>query len=289
VQREALRLLGAMSLFLCAVVPVKAQENELPVLRVDLKCENCGVIPEYTLELHETRGREKVETADLMADGTFTLRHVPYGDYQLIVTDPAGAMVHQEFLTVSEMMQTITVHLSAPVRQRPPEGPVSMTQLQHPPSRKALQAVLAAQKFSRAGNPEKAAEELQKAIQLSPYYVDAYINLAAQHIRLRRYAEAESECRRALEMTSPTPLLLTNLASAQFGLKQLDDAAGSARSALRLEPGYPQAHFILGLILAVDTRTVHEGLQHLQKAAETMPSAQVEFEKVQEALARTGM
>ncbi|MDR3697987.1 MAG: tetratricopeptide repeat protein [Candidatus Sulfopaludibacter sp.] len=288
-QRKALRLLGAVSLVLCAVVPVGAQDYELPVLRVELKCENCGVKPEYTLELHELRGRQKVETADLMADGTFTLRHVPYGDYQLMVTDPAGNMVHQEFITVSQIMQAITVHVTAPLRQRPPEGPVSMAQLQHPPTRKAFQAVLAAQKFSRAGNHEKAAGELQKAVALSPYYTDAYINLAAQHIRLRRYAEARDECKRALEVGGPTPLLLTNLASAQYGLKQLDDAAGSARWALRLEPGYPQAHFILGLILSVDTRTVHEGLQHLQKAAETISSAQVEVEKVQDVLTRTGM
>ncbi len=286
---KALRHLGAVWLLLCAVVPVRAQDNELPDLRVDLKCENCGVRPEYTLQLYELHGHQKVESADLAADGTFTMRHVPYGDYQLVVMDPAGDMVHQEFITVRPMMQGIAVHIAAPVQERPPEGPVSMAQLQHPPSRKAFQAVMAAQKFSQAGDHEKAAAELEKAVYLSPYYADAYINLAAQHIHLRRYAEAERECRRALEVGSPTPLLLSNLASAQFGLKQFADAVSSARWALRLEPGYPQAHFILGLVLSVDTRTIREGLEHLRKAAETIPSAQVESEKVQEYLTRTGM
>ncbi len=288
-QGKALRLLGAVSLLLCAVVPVGAQDNELPVLRVDLKCDYCSAKPDYSLELNELHGRQKVASADLMSDGSFTMRHVPYGDYQLMVTGPGGEMAHQEFITVSQMTQAITVHVTASAQQRPPGGPISMAQLQHPPSRKAFQAVLAAQKLSRAGNYEKAAVELEKAVQLSPYYADAYINLAADHIHLSRYAEAEEECQRALEVGSPTPLLLTNLALAQFGLKQLTDAAGSARRALRLEPGYPRAHFILGLVLSSDTRTIQEGLQHLQKAGETIPSAQVEFEKVQEYLVRTGM
>ena len=286
---KALRHLGAVWLLLCAVVPVGAQDNELPALQVDLRCENCGIRPEYTLGLYELHGHQKVDSADLAADGTFTMRHVPYGDYQLVVTGPMGDMVHQEFVTVGPMMHEITVHIAAQAQERPPEGPVSMAQLQHPPSRKAFQAVVAAQKFSQAGNYEKAAAELEKAVALSPYYADAYINLAAQHIHLRRYAEAERECRRALEVGSPTPLLLSNLASAQFGLKQLAEAAGTARWALRLEPGYPQAHFILGLILSRDTRTIREGLEHLQKAAETIPSAQVELERVQEYLTRTGM
>src|ERR1039458_10809957 len=64
----------------------------------------------------------------------------------------------------------------------------------------------------------------------------------------------------------------TNLASAQFGLKQLDDAAGSARCALRLEPEYPQAHFMLGLILSADTRTVHEGSRTCKRLRRPSPA-----------------
>jgi tetratricopeptide (TPR) repeat protein len=152
--------------------------------------------------------------------------------------------------------------------------------LRHPPARKAFQAVLAAKKFSLAGDYEKAAGELQKAVRISPYYADAYTNLGVQHIHLERYPEAADEFARALEIGGPNPLVLTDLASAQYALRHFDDAVQSARWALRLEPGYPQAHFILGLTLSMDTRTVPEGLEHLRKAAETIPSAQVQLEKV---------
>ncbi len=258
-------------------------------LRVELKCEKCGPRPEYTLELFDFRGRQRVDAAELSPDGTFTLRHVPYGEYQIIVTDAGGNTVSQEFLTVAAVTPPPVIHVMASSPERPPAGPVSLTQLQHPPDRKAVQAALAAEKFSASGNFERAADELEKAVRISPYFAAAYINLAAQHIHLGRYREAESECRKAIGLAGPTALVLTDLASAQYALKEFDEAAGSARQALRLEPDYPRGHLILGLILATDTRTVHDGLAHLEKAAETIPSAQRQVERVREILAQSGM
>jgi tetratricopeptide (TPR) repeat protein len=283
-----LRLPGAIALFLCAVASGKAESGELQTLRVELKCENCGLRPEYTLELDDIHTHQKVESAELQSDGSFTLRHVPYGDYQLSILEAGGNALHQEFITVGGIAAPLVIHVTAPEPQRPPSGPVSVAQLQHPPTRKAFQAAQAAQKFSEAGDYEKAAEELQKAIRISPYYADAYTNLAAQHLRMGRYQEAAGELARALELGGPNPLVLTDMACTQVGLKYLDDAVQSARWALRLEPDYPQAHFILGMALSTDTRTVREGLEHLRKAAQTIPGAQVQIERVQRALVQVG-
>ena len=284
-QRRTLRLSGAIAFFLCAMVPGRAQNGEVQILRAELKCDTCGVRPDYTLELYDIRTRQKTGSAELQADGDFTLRNVPYGDYQLTIVDAAGNELHREFLTVSGLNVPLAIQMTAPQPQRPPGGPVSVAQLQHPPARKAFQAVLAAQKFSRAGNYQKAAEELQKAVQISPYYVDAYTNLAVQHLRLERYQEAAGEFAHALEIGGPNPIVLTDLASAQYALRHFQDAIQSARGALRLEPAYPQAHLILGLTLSTDARTVQEGLEHLRIAAQTIPSAQAHIEKVQQALA----
>ncbi len=287
--RKALRLSGVLSFFLCALVPVRAQESEVPVLKVEVKCDTCGLNPQYTLELYDIRGREKVDSADLQTDGAFTLHHIPYGDYQMTITDSAGAVLHQEFLTASRMTPSVTVHLEPPVPQRPPDGPVSVAQLQHPPARKALQGMLAAQKLSLSGDYQKAADELEKAIRISPYCSDAYTNLAVQHMHLHRFQEATDEFRKALELGGPNPLVLTDLASAQMSMKQYNEAAKMARWALRLDPGYPQAHYVLGMILSTDTRTVREGLEHLHRAAESIPSAENEIEKVHKAMAQAGM
>lgn len=281
-RRRTLRLLGATAFFLCAMVPGRAQNGEQPTLRVELKCDTCGVRPEYTLELYDIRTRQKAGSADLQPDGSFTLRHVSYGEYQLTILDAGGNELHHQYLTVGGVAVPLLIQMRAPLQQRPPGGPVSVAQLQHPPARKAFQAMLAAKKFSQAGNHEKAAEELQKAVRISPYYADAYTNLGVQHIHLGRYREATGEFAHALEIGGPNPLLLTDLASAQYALRHFDDAIQSARWALRLEPGYPQAHLMLGLVLCTDTRTVQEGLEHLRKAAESIPSARVQMEKVRQ-------
>jgi hypothetical protein len=54
----------------------------------------------------------------------------------------------------------------------------------------------------------------------------------------------------------------------------------TARAALRLDSGFPQAHLILGSILAVDPRTRAESIPHLERAAETLPSARATLEKL---------
>lgn len=283
-RQAMLRLCGAIGAILCATVPGAAQMNEAETLRIEFHCDNCPPKPEYTLVLSETRTRQSAASAELSTDGSFTLHHVAYGDYALTVVDAAGSIAHQEYVTISGLTVPMSVRVVAPTIERPPAGPVSVGQLQHPVARKAYQAAIAAQKFAAAGNYEKAADELEKAIQISPYFADAYTNLAVQHIRLKRYREAESELRRALEVGGENPLVLANLAATQAALKRYAEAAQSARMALRLDPDFAQAHYVLGMTLATNTGTVREGLAHLRVAARSIPNAQGEIEKVQRAM-----
>jgi len=60
-------------------------------------------------------------------------------------------------------------------------------------------------------------------------------------------------------------------------------ALASARAALRLDSGSPQAHLILGSILAVDPRTRAESIPHLERAAETLPSARATLRQIRQA------
>jgi tetratricopeptide (TPR) repeat protein len=284
VRNRIARLLGASALLLCVMVPCRAQSGELQTLRVELKTDDRGLPEEYTLELHELHSRRKVDSAERLADGGFILRRVPYGEYQAVIVNGAGNPVAEQWVTVSGVMAPVLMRVAAdPSRQRP-GGPVSVAQLQHPPTRKAFQAVVSAQRFSEAGDYQKAAEELEKAVRMSPYYAEAYTNLGVQHVRLGRYAQAAEELARALEIGGPNPLVLTNLGSAQIALQQYDAAAQSARAALRLDSAFPQAHLVLGMALSTNTATVQEGLQHLRQAAQSIPRAQLEVDRIQQIL-----
>jgi tetratricopeptide (TPR) repeat protein len=234
---------------------------------------------QYRIELEDVAHHADVFRADIAIDGSFEFRHLPAGEFLLRVTALNGDIIHQEFVPVNSHVGQLDVHLRTGRKPSAP-GTISVTQLRHPPDRKAIQAFSAAQRLAPS-SPEKAAEELEKAVRISPEFADAYTNLAVQHIRLRRFQEAVGELSRAIEIAGPDPLRLSNLAYAQINLSRVAESIGSVRAALRLDAGYPPAHLILGSILAADPRTRAEAIPHLEQAAESIPAARAMLEKVQ--------
>ncbi len=81
--------------------------------------------------------------------------------------------------------------------------------------------------------------------------------------------------------------MLCNLAYAQLNLGRVAESLASVRAALHLDSGYPQGHLILGSILAADPRTRTEAIPHLERAAETIPSARATLERTRSAMRAT--
>ena len=233
------------------------------------------------VKLGELHGSRNIAEVPVGADGQFTFRHIPHGEYRLTVLDANQNAVHEEIVAIHDNQQPIILYVKVPEPVRPPSGTVSAGELLHTPTKKAFKAFLEAQKFSEAGEHEKAAERLEKAIELSPDYVSAWINLGAQHIYLKQYEKALRELIHAGEISHPTAMTLSNLAFAQFALHHNAEGASALREALRIDPSYAQAHYLLGSFLAQNPRTRVEGVQHLELAARTMPAARTELERVQ--------
>jgi tetratricopeptide (TPR) repeat protein len=260
-------------------IPCRSQSESSTTVRGELRSDSPLPFREYWVELAANHFDDK-HRVDVQSDGSFQMRDIRSGVYTLRVTTLSGELVHQETVNVHPQAGPMTVHLPASARSPSAPGTVSVTQLQHPPARKALQAAVAAQRFASAGNTQKAVEELEKAIRISPEYADAYNNLAVENMRMGRFLEAAGELDRALAIAGPNAMLLTNLAFAQCRLNRIPEATASARAALRLDSGSPQAHLILGSILAGDPRTRAEAIPHLERAAETLPSARAMLEKL---------
>jgi Flp pilus assembly protein TadD len=216
--------------------------------------------------------------ADVQPDGSFQMREVRSATYILRVTTFAGEQVYQEYVTANPLAGPMIVRIPELAGKHSAPGTVSVTQLLHPPSRKAYQAVVSAQRFAASGQTGKAVEELEKAIRLSPEYAEAHNNLAVQHMRMGHVEEACAEFQRALAIAGPNAALLSNLAYAQLQLNRLTEAEATARAAVRLNSGSPHAHWILGSILALDPRTRAEAIPHLELAAEALPSARAALE-----------
>uniref|UniRef100_Q027W0 Tetratricopeptide TPR_2 repeat protein n=1 Tax=Solibacter usitatus (strain Ellin6076) TaxID=234267 RepID=Q027W0_SOLUE len=281
---RCLRPLAALATIVYLSLPCAAQPFEMPTVRGEVRADSRVDFRDYRIELADLNHRGDVYRADLSFDGSFEFRRIPAGDYQLFVVTQGGDIVHQEFVALNPHLTQISVRLSATGKGPLVPGTVSITQLRHPPDRKAFQSFAAAQRFAAAGSPEKAAEELEKAVRISPEFADAYSNLAVQHMRMRRFPEAVAELTRALAIAGPNPLMLCNLAYAQLNLGRVSESLGAVHAALRLDAGYAQGHLILGSILAADPRTRAEAIPHLERAAETIPSARATLERARSAM-----
>jgi tetratricopeptide (TPR) repeat protein len=219
----------------------------------------------------------QIHRVDVAMDGSFEFRGVPAGDYILRVTNLHGDTVFQQLTTINEHMAELSVTMpdtGQVERAKLRPGRVSVTQLLHPPDKKAVQAFQTANRLAESGKYDQAAAELERAVSISPEFGQAYTNLAVQHIRLSQYEQAAVESTRAMQIGGQDPVNLCNLAFAQFQLHQYAEAVVSSRAALRLDSGYLQAHLVLGTVLALDRATRQEAITHLQLAATRFASAQ---------------
>lgn len=280
---RCLRPLAAFVAVVCLSIPGRSQAPEVvSTIKGELRSDSTVPFHEYMVEVGDLGRSTDTRRTEVQWDGTFQLRDIHAGTYTLRVTTLNGELVHQELVTVAPQTGPLTIRLPEPRAKPSAPGTISLTQLRHPPSRKAFQAMEAAQRYSESGQTEKAAEELEKAVRLSPEYADAYNNLAVQHVRMGRFQEACDEFSRAIAIAGPSTSRLSNLAYAQRQLHRFPEAIESARAALRLDPSSAQAHLILGSILAIDPSTRAESIPHLELAAETIPSARTILQKVRE-------
>jgi tetratricopeptide (TPR) repeat protein len=250
-------------------MPGLAQQPKTADVKGALRDPQAQFLRGYLAELTDVTHQGQSATADVAADGSFTFRNIPYGDYVLRITNYYGTVFQEGFVTVHENQELIDVAIPRNDAPRPGGG-VSVKELLHQPSRKAVEAALSGQRFAQSGNYGQAVEQLQKALRFSPDYAQAHSILAVQYIKLQRYEEAKSESAAAL----------CNRAYVRTALREYGDAVADARAALRLDPSLAGAHYILGTLLLLRDGTRAEGVEHLRRAAETMQAAKASLARV---------
>ncbi len=154
-----------------------------------------------------------------------------------------------------------------------PAGTVSAAQLRHKPNKNAQKLVLRAAQFVKAGNHQRAAEELEKAVASDPAFADAFEGLGEEYGRLGRYGEAETEFHLSLILDPTSWAGHYGLGVILYQAGDLSGAEQSARRALQLSESNAQVHFLLGLLLWPRAETKAEALEHLQYAAHSNSAA----------------
>jgi tetratricopeptide (TPR) repeat protein len=94
-----------------------------------------------------------------------------------------------------------------------------------------------------AGRSQEALGELERAMQLDPYYPDTYLHFLAQcHFSLRRYADAEAALRRRLVRNPDTDISRVLLAACYGHVGRPGHAQVEWQEVLRINPSYSLEH-----------------------------------------------
>lgn len=125
--------------------------------------------------------------------------------------------------------------------------------------------------YSMLDNKIAAIECYDRAILISPSFVEALINRAADLYSIGAYERSASSSQEALKCDPKNPMAWLNLGNAQKSLEQYTDALASYEKALTLNPSYAEAWHNSGDVLAKLGR-FEESLKFTLKAIEIQPT-----------------
>jgi tetratricopeptide (TPR) repeat protein len=169
------------------------------------------------------------------------------------------------------LISSATVWGRSPAETRLAEGTVSVEELSHPLSGKALRTILDARRDLHNGRYSRGMDELRRALQdpeARPYAISM---LGVEHLKSGELAAAISELTEAVRFLPGHPENQSNLAYALDLAGKPDEALPHARKALQLDPGRAQTRLVLGLVLMHSRESEQEGLFYLRSASADIP------------------
>jgi TolB-like protein/Tfp pilus assembly protein PilF len=120
---------------------------------------------------------------------------------------------------------------------------------------------------------DRALEELKPAMQLLPNEARLYVLAGAMDRRTARFAEAEANFKRAVELDPRNFVVLLEAASTFQGMRRYSEAKSLYEKALTISPDNPFASFLLGFNSFAQTNDVAEWRKPLQLIAQQGPEA----------------
>ena len=124
------------------------------------------------------------------------------------------------------------------------------------------------------GRYAEAQTEFLKAVELDPTYADAYHNLGSAYAEQAKWEEAIEAYRKALTQTiyARPETTYNNLGYAYWALDRRREAEDAFRAALQLEPRLVPSHFWLGVLLEKEGRQA-EARTHFRAARDLEPAS----------------
>lgn len=225
-------------------------------------------------------GRSTSFRTDVQGDGRFLFNGLEPGQYDLRLTGPGGALLHEEMVVIGGGNQILTVQLSGSKASKTNAGTVSIRQLMHKTPPKAQKEFEEGQSASRKGVWPSALEHFQQAVVIDPEFADAYAGMGSAYVALGQLQQAADQYSKAIDLVPDHSLAVANLSIVLCDLARYHEAVLLARRALRLRPDMAKLRYVLGLSLVEDRGDQSEALDNLVRAASDFPQAHLLAAKI---------
>jgi tetratricopeptide (TPR) repeat protein len=232
---------------ICISATMYAQFSSGPGSRISgqLRSHGDAGSSDFLVELYDLRTNAMIERVPV-SQGEFEFDHVPPGSFTVrVVTEPGGPPIVEEFHEFEPGSEPLVLQLPEISAAKPISGIVSLHQLEHPIDKKAIKEAYEAQQYERANNLPQAVAKLEKAIQISPQFRDAHLNLGVQYARLGRTADARAQFQKALDIGPPAAAIYADLSLTSLAVRDYREAETFARKALQLDPANSGAQRVL--------------------------------------------
>jgi tetratricopeptide (TPR) repeat protein len=169
--------------------------------------------------------------------------------------------------------------LSAPSfaqnRFRPESALVSIADLAHKITGKALQEARAADRALHKKDLPGLVSHLENVVEIDPGYVAARRNLSLAYLKTSQFDKALQSFEKLALLDPHSPLPYSGLSVTYFDLNRLAESEAAARRALDIDSSSELGHFLLGNALAAENKDPQQALRHLTRANRFYPGAHV--------------
>lgn len=196
-----------------------------------------------------TESRTIVERNTVSGNSRYAFNNIPQGLYELVAevegVEVARVRVDLRSPLVSDFKQDVLLAWTATGPKSSKADAVSAAdQYQRNSANKAL--------FTKADgaidtkNYDEAIKLLKKIVENDPKDFQVWTQLGNVHLLQGKYADAENDYLRAIDLHSDYFLALLNLGRAEIGLQRYDVAAEVLNRAVKLRPKSADANYLLG-------------------------------------------
>jgi hypothetical protein len=100
VNYRCLRLLFALTALVLLRVPGRSQSPAVTSLRGEIHSDQ-AFLQGYFVELYDVLNHRQADHEFIHPDGSFVFRNVPYGDYEVRVTNSSGEVLQRQLIAIN--------------------------------------------------------------------------------------------------------------------------------------------------------------------------------------------